>query len=339
MRYPNFLAPDGRIGFCAPSFGEAVEPYRSRCIAAAESFLDLGHPVVQSASVFSNEKAQSNTATIRAAEFLSLYQNPEVDFVLSVGGGERMVEILPYIDFPKLSKLPPKFFMGFSDNTNLTFTLTTLCDIASIYGLCATGFGMKPWDVSLIESYEVMRGTRFNQDSFQAYQAKEEKPGPGEELLPYRFDTPVKWQTLDDSVARMSGRLLGGCLDCLVTLTGTHFDKVKEFNRKYKEDGILWYLESCDLNVFGVLRGLWQLKNAGWFNNASGFIFGRPMVNETLMDVSYKDAVQEILGDMDVPVILDADFGHLPPNMTLINGACATITCSGGRGRIAMELK
>ena len=28
----------------------------------------------------------------------------------------------------------PKWFMGYSDNTNLTFLLTTLCDTAAIYG-------------------------------------------------------------------------------------------------------------------------------------------------------------------------------------------------------------
>ncbi len=29
MRYPEFLAPNGTIGFVAPSFGCATEPYKS----------------------------------------------------------------------------------------------------------------------------------------------------------------------------------------------------------------------------------------------------------------------------------------------------------------------
>ena len=35
--------------------------------------------------------------------------------IISVGGGEVMNEILPYINFNKLKKAPHKFFMGFSD--------------------------------------------------------------------------------------------------------------------------------------------------------------------------------------------------------------------------------
>ena len=37
-----------------------------------------------------------------------------------------------------------------------------------------------------------------------------------------------------DSI-EMSGRLLGGCLDCLNNLVGTKFDRVAEFNAKYKK--------------------------------------------------------------------------------------------------------
>lgn len=39
----------------------------------------------------------------------------------------------------------------------------------------------------------------------------------------------------------MQGRLLGGCMDCLVNLLGTEFDKVKEFTEKYQDDGIIWF--------------------------------------------------------------------------------------------------
>ena len=32
-------------------------------------------------------------------------------------------------------------FMGYSDNTNFCFPLTTICDVASIYGINITDFG------------------------------------------------------------------------------------------------------------------------------------------------------------------------------------------------------
>lgn len=73
----------------------------------------------------------------------------------------------------------------------------------------------------------------------------------------------------------INGRLLGGCVDVLLNLVGTRFDKTKEFVHKYKEDGILWYLESFSLDSDSLTRGLWQLKEAGWFDTAKGFVFGR----------------------------------------------------------------
>ncbi|WP_143003422.1 hypothetical protein [Melghirimyces thermohalophilus] len=35
---------------------------------------------------------------------------------------------------------------------------------------------------------------------------------------------------------------------------------------------------------------------------------------------------------MDVPVIYDVDIGHVPPQLTLVNGVFATVTAEGGKG-------
>ena len=75
----------------------------------------------------------------------------------------------------------------------------------------------------------------------------------------------------------IEGRLLGGCLDCLANLVGTEYDKVGEFADRYREDGIIWFLEACELNVMTIRRTLWNLKNAGWFKHVKGFLVGRPL--------------------------------------------------------------
>ena len=67
-------------------------------------------------------------------------------------------------------------------------------------------------------------------------------------------------------------------MDCLVNLLGTEFDKVQEFTEKYQDDGIIWFLESCDLNVMSIRRAVWQMKHAGWFSHVKGFLIGRPAV-------------------------------------------------------------
>ena len=67
-----------------------------------------------------------------------------------------MCEILDYVDWDKIKAAEPKWYMGFSDNTNFTFLLPTLCDTAAIYGPCATNFGMEPWDKSLEDAYALL---------------------------------------------------------------------------------------------------------------------------------------------------------------------------------------
>ena len=43
MRFPKFLKENGTIGFVAPSFGCATEPYYSLFINAQKRFTDMGY--------------------------------------------------------------------------------------------------------------------------------------------------------------------------------------------------------------------------------------------------------------------------------------------------------
>lgn len=69
-----------------------------------------------------------------------------------------MCEILDYVDFDKIRKADPKWYLGYSDNTNFTFLLTTLCDTASIYGPCAGSLrrnpGMKQWRTLFLTAWK-----------------------------------------------------------------------------------------------------------------------------------------------------------------------------------------
>ena len=138
----------------------------------------------------------------------------------------------------------------------------------------------------------------------------------------------------------MEGRLVGGCLDILANLVGTKYDKVTKFVDKYKEDGIIWFLEACDLNVMSIRRALWQLEHAGWFKHVKGFLFGRPLCHgEEFLGLDQYSAVTGILGKYHVPIIMDIDIGHIPPAMTLISGSYAKVRSDGQELEIRMELK
>lgn len=338
MRYPEFLKEKGCIGIVAPSFGVSDFPYEERFEDALKKFKDRGYRIIEAGHLHGIDHGKSAPAEVRAEEFMEMYLNEEADFVFSVAGGELMLEILPYVDFEVLKKARPKYFMGFSDNTCLTFTLNTLCDVASIYGPCFGGFGMEPWDRSLQDGYEILTGQRLSLDSYPKYELKEEgfELLEGQALDPYILNTEVEYKTLDGKSLEFEGRLVGGCLDLLTNICGTSFDRVSEFVERYKEDGIVWYLEACDLNVLDMYRSLWQLKNAGWFRYCKGVMFGRAANPAPMFDVDVREMLTNTIGDL--PVIYEMDFGHVQPSWSIISGSIARVSANNGRGSITFRL-
>ena len=115
----------------------------------------------------------------------------------------------------------------------------------------------------------------------------------------------------------------------LIMLCGTKYDKTAEFVRKYKEDGIIWYLESFDLSSARIQCALWQLKEAGWFEGAKGFLFGRPCFFREEYETDFNEAVKTALDSLNLPIITGCDIGHRPPRLTMINGLTAEISFDG----------
>ena len=114
---------------------------------------------------------------------------------------------------------------------------------------------------------------------------------------------------------------------------------MKEFNQKYKDDGVIFFLESCELNVLAQQRALHQLKSAGWFDNVKAIVIGRPLVKEVLFDVDYKEANFKELEELNVPVLIDASFGHISPNVSIIRGCVTTINYEKGNLKIDFSLE
>ena len=48
-----------------------------------------------------------------------------------------MCETMSHVDFERLKAAEPKWYLGYSDNTKMTYLLATICDTASVYGPCA----------------------------------------------------------------------------------------------------------------------------------------------------------------------------------------------------------
>lgn len=339
MRIPEFLKEEGCLGFVAPAFGCNIEPYQSGFKNALKKFKDMGFRTDIGPNCFAGEGVGiSNTPEKCGGEINEYFAKEGVDVLLSCGGGELMCEVLDYIDFAKLAEEKPRWYMGYSDNTNLTFLLATLCDTASIYGPCAPAFGMEPWHEALSDALGLLLGEKNVFTNYPLWE-KESLKDEGHPLEPYHVTEQSYIKCFPAGAAHAEGRLLGGCLDCLGRLVGTKYDKVKEFIKRYREDGILWYLESCDLNIMDIRRALWQLDHAGWFGTARAFLIGRPLCfGEELFGLDQYQAVTGILGKYHVPILMDLDIGHIPPMMPVVNGARAAVDAAGQNVTITYRL-
>ena len=339
MRYPEFLKENGTIGFVAPSFGAATEPYRSAFDNALKKFHALGYRTKLGPNCYASDGVGiSSTPENCGKEINEAVTSPDSDVLISCGGGELMCEILEYLDFPALAAAKPKWYMGYSDNTHFTHLLATLCDTASVYGPCAPAFGMEPWHPSLQDAFDLLCGRKNRVEGYPLWE-KESLKNEENPLAPYHVTEPRILTKVPDCDLSFSGRLLGGCMDCLINMAGTRLDKTAAFAEKYREDGIVWFLEACDLNVFSIRRAMWQLEQAGWFSHVSGFLIGRPLNGQEMMGLDARHAVLEVALRHNVPVVMDVDLGHLPPMMPLIVGSLARVLCVGNQISIEMKLQ
>lgn len=330
MKYPDFLEENGTIGFVAPAFGCATEPYKSAFANARRIFEGMGHPTIAGENCYVDLGAGISNIPQKCGEELNeAYCSEDSQILMSCGGGELMCEVVPYIDFERIRMAKPKWFMGYSDNTNFTFLLTTLCDTAAVYGPCAPAFGMQPWHASLEDAYAILCGKQREVHNYDGWE-KESFKDAEHPLVPYNVTEPFRLRRFPDEEITIKGRLVGGCMDCLVNLLGTTYDEVRSFNERYEEDGIIWFLESCDLNIMSIRRAIWQMKNAGWFEHVKGFLIGRPYCyGSNMFGMDQYEAVMGLLAEYEVPVIMDLDIGHLAPMMPMISGAVAKVHSVG----------
>ncbi len=350
MRYPEFIREGDTIGFPAPSFGCNIEPYRTAFNHAQEVLQQKGHRTVCGPNAYAGDGIGiSSSPENCGTEITEMLLSDGIDAIISCGGGELMCEILKYVDFERIAQARPKWCMGYSDNTNLTFLLNTLCDTAAIYGPCAGAFGMEPWHEAVEDAWRLLRGEKLEFEGYREYETAPDKDAE-HPLEPYSCTTPREIIAFDPvkkilpketgEKTVFSGRLIGGCLDILAMLCGTRYDRAADFAERYRDDGLIWFLEACDLNVFGIRRAIWQLQNAGWFRHVRGFLIGRPWAGqEDRMGLDHIRAVTDLLGEYRVPILLDVDIGHLPPMIPLISGSMAEVSYTPATDQFLLKMR
>lgn len=337
MKYPKFIKENNTIGIIAPSAGAYDIKKKNKFINAKKNIEEKGFKVSLSKYLYTCEKGRSTNKFNRAEEINEVAANENIDLILAATGGDFCLEILPYVDFEKLSKCN-KYVAGFSDPTCILFPLTTKYDVATIYGQNFSPFGMEKLHKSQEDFINIITGKKLEEENYDLYEDGYQETTTGLEF--YNLTKKVEWETLNNKDVNVEGRIIGGCLDIISELTGTKYDGTKKFIEKYKDDGIIWYFDNCELNLDATIRVLWKLNELGYFKYTKAIIFGRFGCEESYYGYNNKTCLEDsILNELDIPIIYNADITHKSPCLTIINGSIATVSVKNNQGKIKFKLK
>lgn len=336
MIYPKFLKENDLISVPAPSNGANCEQDINRYKNAKLKLEELGYKIKLSKNIFNSKMARSADAKTRAEELNEMIED-ESSLILCAAGGEFLVEILPYVKFEKILN-NPKWIEGFSDPTGILFPLTTKYDIATIYGSNFKSFGMQEYHKSLNDNLEILKGNLIEQESFDLYEDERAEKITG--LEGYNLTNKVEWKTINNEEVNITGRIIAGCLDIIMELAGTKYDGVKEFNERYKQDGIIWCFDNCELSKEELILSLWKLNELEYFKYTKAIIFGRNGRDVSGLDYDMEHTIKDsVISKLNIPIIYDADISHKGPSMIIINGSIVTVQAKNGKGKIKFELK
>jgi muramoyltetrapeptide carboxypeptidase LdcA involved in peptidoglycan recycling len=254
-----------------------------------------------------------------------------------------LIHLLPCLDFDELAASNPKWILGYSDTSTLLFVLTIVTGVATAHGTTLmemvpnqSGNLSQRWQ----EVVSTEKGKQVELRSSESFQIN----GPNWQEDPasvFNLTEPTLWRCRqhghDCENLSFRGRLIGGCLETLAGLVGTPYGDLARFKHRFRQEGVILYLENAESTPPVACRMLWNMRLAGWFDGLRGILLGRSGGPERKF-FSYSAALQDALDELPIPIIYDADIGHCPPQMTLINGAVATVESSAGRGNITLAL-
>ncbi|MDR7274415.1 S66 family peptidase [Catenuloplanes atrovinosus] len=340
IRYPAPLRPGDRIGVTAPSSGVPAD-LAGRLTHAIRTVERRGYEVVVG-DCMDGTRHVSAPAADRARELMAMLTDPSIKAVAPPWGGETAIDLLPLLDWDTLADAAPTWFVGYSDLSTIMTPLTLLTGVATVHGnnLMDTPYRPPAGLLSWLDVVTMTPGTTFTQTPPGRYRtAGQDDWETDPEADTLTLDGTGRWTRLDAGTGdlKVSGRLIGGCIETLCNLTGTVYGDIAGFARAYAPDGLLIYLEAAEGEAGTICRALHGMRLAGFFTGANAVLIGRTAAPPSPW-LTQHDAVRDALGGLDIPIIADVECGHVPPYLPLINGAQATVRLTDSVQEITQTL-
>lgn len=303
---PPPLKPGDTIGVFAPSSWVTPED-----IEQSRQFIESrGYKVYVHPQTFARHHQFAGTSAQRRDALYTLWNDPEIGCIWAAGGGNGCLHLLEQLDYSRLAT--PKALIGFSDVTALLNAL-----YAHHGHVCYHGptFGRLYRSAQADQALAILAG-----DYSHALNIRADSTPPAE-------ITPI---ILREGEAM--GHLIGGNLSLFHylphTLPGTFW-----------QAGIL-FIEDCNEELSRIDRMMLQLKRLGVLQTISGLVCGHfaPLLDTGKpYDMSMADIVLSHLEGIDIPIVLNAPFGHASALYTFPIGKKARLFAQKNKAELRFE--
>ena len=324
LLYPTPLKSGDKIMVIAPSSPSTY--VREHVMQTAKQrFDDLGlHAVF--APNFHSDLFIGTPESIkqRVDDIHTAFADKSINGIFTILGGHHSNQLLDLLDFD-LIKNNPKVFCGFSDITALNNAILAQTGLVTFCGPHYSSFGM-------------LHGFDFTMDAFKKAIMREDD-----------FDISISPEWSDDPWYRdqenrtfiknagavvmhdgtAHGHLIGGNLSTFALLQGTKYMPA-DF-----DDIILFIEDDSESSEETTIRQLNGILMQDFAHKIRGILVGR-FQKSTNPDI--KKIYQTIQNRMpNVPVIINLDFGHTTPLLTIPTGAYCKMNARGNEFEITIS--
>ncbi len=321
---PAKLQPNDEVRVVSPAVSLGFIPEDQRTMAG-ERFRKLGLRVSFSRNAEILDRFDSSPVEARVADLHEAFADPGVKGIFTTLGGYNSNGLLDYLDYD-LIRANPKIFCGFSDITALANAIYASTGLVTYSGPHFTTFGMKRgieytreyFERCLMNEvpFEVMPAEHWSDDPW--YEDQEDRdfvPNPGYEVI---------------NEGEAEGKLLGGNLGTLCLLFGTPY-------MPDLEGTILLIEDDEEVNAVHFDRNLQSLIHQPGFPGVRGIVIGR-FQRASEMDFDTLSAIIESKQELDdIPVVVNANFGHTTPQFTFPIGGQGRLRARSGSAEIWID--
>jgi len=251
---------------------------------AKEVLNKWGLKVVEGKNLRAESDQFCGTDIQRASDLQAAVNDNSIKAIICFRGGYGTVRILESVDFSNLIK-NPKWVCGYSDVTALHNYLNTKCNIATLHSTMPVNFETNT-NVALESFRKALFGEIYN-------------------IVAETHELNREGDAF--------GKIIGGNLSMLYSLSGTKFD--------IDTRGKILFLEDLDEYLYHIDRMMWNLKLSGKLSNLSGLVVGGITDmndNENPFGKTAVEIIKEAVEEYNYPVCFNFPCGHIDDNRTVI---------------------